>query len=404
MLPCKSGDAMKRQKKRVRAGIVGSRFAAKFHYQAIERVFGTEPDVVGVASRTRDSAEAFAKPLGLTVFDDLDSLLDQVDVVHVCTPPVTHEAVAVAALSRGVWPIVEKPFTGFFGDGSDGFDGRGYPKQQALDAAMGSVRRILEAEAKSTAKVLYSENWIYAPSVQKERDIIEKTGAQILWMHGEQGHSGSHSPAYGYWKFAGGGSMVGKGCHPLSAVLYLKRVEGRVRNGKPIRPATISARIHELTRLPGYQDAGHLRTDYHDIEDVAMLHVTFEDGTLATVFASEIIMGGIKNRLEVIANNHRAVCNINPNNSMQTYNPVEEVFKDVYLVEKLGTKQGWAPTAPDEDHLNGFPQEIEAFYRSVAYGDPVESDSELAADTIATVYAGYVSAEAAGAETKIPRT
>ena len=29
------------------------------------------------------------------------------------------------------------------------------------------------------------------------------------------------------------------------------------------------------------------------------------------------------------------------------------------------------------------PQEIEAFYRSIAYGDAVESDSALAADTIA---------------------
>ena len=50
-----------------------------------------------------------------------------------------------------------------------------------------------------------------------------------------------------------------------------------------------------------------------------------------------------------------------------------------------------------------LPQEIEAFYRTVAYGDPVESDSELAADTIATIYAGYVSAEGKGAETAIPR-
>ena len=391
-----------RQKTRVRAGIVGSRFAASFHYAAVERVYGASPEVIGVHSRSRDSAEAFAGPRGIAVFDDLDALLDQVDVVHVCTPPVTHEAMAIAALRRGVYPIVEKPFTGFFGDGSDGFDGRSWPKRQALDAAMASVKRILDAEAESNADVLYAENWVYMPAVQKEREVIEKTGAQILWMHGEQGHSGSHSPAYGHWKFAGGGSAVGKGCHPLSALLYLKRVEGRARDGRPIRPATVSARIHELTRLPGYRDAGHLRTDYNDIEDAAMLHVTFEDGTLATVFASEIVMGGIKNRLEVMANNHRAVCNINPNDTMRTYNPDEAAFEDVYLVEKLGTKQGWAPVIPDEDHTNGFPQEIEAFYRTVADGTPVESDSGLAADTIATIYAGYVSAEDGGRETRIP--
>ncbi len=27
---------------------------------------------------------------------------------------------------------------------------------------------------------------------------------------------------YGQWKFSGGGSMIGKGCHPLAAALYLQ--------------------------------------------------------------------------------------------------------------------------------------------------------------------------------------
>jgi predicted dehydrogenase len=86
---------------------------------------------------------------------------------------------------------------------------------------------------------------------------------------------------------------------------------------------------------------------------------------------------------------------------MQTYNPVEEAFRDIYVVEKIETKQGWAPTAPDEDHASGFPQEIEAFYRAVATGEPVESDSRLAADCISTIYSAYVSAERKGAEVAV---
>ena len=31
---------------------------------------------------------------------------------------------------------------------------------------------------------------------------------------------------------------------------------------------------------------------------------------------------------------------------MQTYNPVDAAFKDVYVVEKIGTKQGWAKPRP----------------------------------------------------------
>lgn len=389
------------KKATVRAGIVGSGFAASLHIEAMTRVYGTNVEVVGVYSPTRANAEKFAGAHGLPVADGLDPLLDAVDVVHVCAPPMVHEAVAVAALKRDKFAIVEKPLTGSFGGGAEGFDGRTAPRQPMLDHALASIDRMLEAESASKGAILYAENWVYAPAIQKEREIVEKTGAQILWQHGEEAHSGSHSKAYGFWHMAGGGSMVGKGCHPLTAALYLKRVEGRARDGKPIRPAAVSARTHAITQLDGFIDKGHLRADYHDIEDFSVMHVVFEDGTIADIFASEIIMGGIHNWLEVCANNHRTVCNINPNTAMETYNPVEAQFDDIYVVEKIGTKQGWAPTAPDEDHFTGFPQEIESFYRTVAYNEPVESNSALAADCISTIYSAYVSSEQKGAEVAV---
>ena len=102
-----------------------------------------------------------------------------------------------------------------------------------------------------------------------------------------------------------------------------------------------------------------------------------------------------------MANNHRAVLNINPNSAMQTYNPAEAQFRDVYLVEKIGTKQGWAPTAPDEDFISGFPHEMEAFYRAAATDERPESDAILAANCMATVYAAYLSAERNGAEVAV---
>ena len=381
-----------RAKKTVRAGIVGSGFAAKLHIDAMARVHGVNVDAVGVYSPTAANAKRFAAAHDIPAHDGLDSLIAACDVVHVCAPPAAHEPVAVAALRAGKHAIVEKPLTGAF-DRSD--------PQAMHDAALASVARMRAAEAESAGRILYAENWVYAPAIRKEREIVEKTGAQILWMHGEEAHSGSHSPAYGVWGLAGGGSLIGKACHPLTAALYLKRVEGRAAGGAPIRPASVSARTHEITRLPAYRDAGHLRTDYRDVEDFGLLHTVFADGTVADIFASEIVMGGIHNWLEVCANNHRSVCNINPNTAMQTYNPVESAFDDIYVVEKIGTRQGWAPTAPDEDHFTGFPQEIEAFYRTAAHGDPVESDSALAADCIATIYAGYLSASRAGAEVAV---
>ncbi|MDA1097595.1 MAG: Gfo/Idh/MocA family oxidoreductase [Proteobacteria bacterium] len=385
-------------KAKMRTGIVGAGFSASFHYEAARRVFCADVEVVGVHAKTQASTQRFARKHGIQAFDDLDALLDGIDVLHICIPPALHEAVAVKALARGVFPIVEKPLTGYFGDGVAAFDGRNASMTEARNGALDSIRRMLAAEAQSKARILYAENWVYAPTIQKEREILEKTKGQILWMHGEEAHSGSHAPSYGHWRLAGGGAMIGKGCHPLTAALYLKKVEGRARFGKPIRPATVTARVHALTRLPDFVDTGHIRADYVDIEDFAMTHVTFQDGTIATVFASDIVLGGVHNWLEVCAGNHRTICNLNPSNQLLTYNPVESQFDDIYVVEKIGTKQGWAMTAPDEDFSHGFPQEIEAFYRAAACGGDVESDSELAADCIATIYSGYVSAANGGIE------
>ncbi len=389
------------EKKTVRTGIVGAGFAATFHFECLKKVHGTNVEVEGVFATHTDQAEEYAKKRGIRTFESLEELIDKVDVVHVCTPPVAHEPIAIAVLEQDKFAIVEKPLTGYFGDGSDDFNGDTFPKQDALDQSLDSIERILDAESKSKGKILYAENWIYAPSIQKEREIIEKTGAQILWIHGEEAHSGSHAATYAYWKFSGGGVMIGKGCHPLTAALYLKRVEGIARNGKPIKPKAVSARVHAITRLDGFRDEGHIRTDYHDIDDFSLMHVVFEDGTIADIFASDIILGGIHNWLEVSANNHRTVCNINPNTAMQTYNPVDANFDDIYVVEKTGTKQGWSTPSPDEDWFTGYPQEMEAFYRTIAYGDPLESTSNLAADCISTIYSAYVSAEKTGAEVSI---
>lgn len=385
----------------LRVGIVGAGFSARFHWHAIQKVHSTIPEVMGVFARNQAQAAQYAAERGIRAYDSLAALIDEVDVVHACVLVAGHEEVAIAALERGKSVILEKPMTGYCGDGSESFHGDTFPKEDALRFGLASVKRILEAEQKSAGRLCYAENWVYAPAIQREREVIEKTGAQILWIHGEEAHSGSHNPTYAYWKHSGGGVLIGKGCHPLTAALYLKRVEGRARNGQPIRPKTVTARTAALTRMPNFIDEGHIRRDYHDIDDFSMMHVTFEDNTLATIFASDIVLGGIHNWLEVCANNHRTVCNINPSDAMKVYNPAEAQFADIYTVEKIGTKQGWTLMPPDEDWFTGYPQEIDAFYRAIANGEPIESDSRLGADTISTIYSAYVSAEQGGKEVSV---
>lgn len=386
----------------IKAGIIGSGFAAEFHLKAIQRVYSTRVIITGVFSRSPERRNLFAEKHEIKSFDNINDLIAASDVLHLCTPPVTHESLAIAILQKDKDVIIEKPLTGYFGGGDKDFNGDDFSRREGLAEAMASIKRILAAEAASKGTIMYAENWIYAPAIQKEKEVIEKTRAQVLWIQAQQSHSGSHSSDYGKWRLSGGGSLMGKGCHPLSAAIYFKHVEGRVNSGKPIRPRSVSCRVHAITRLPNFKNEGHLRDSYSDVEDYALTHIVFEDGTVADIVASELLQGGVKNYLEVHANNHRSICNLTPNNAMQTYNPVEENFRDIYVVEKTGTKTGWSNISPDEAWFNGYQHEMEAFYRSVAFKEPVESNSALAADVIATIYTAYVSAENMGKEEEIP--
>lgn len=389
----------------VRIGIAGAGFAARFHLRNIRRVYGVPVEITGVTARSLQTREAFAQEFGVRVFDSFAVLCDASDVISLCTPPSTHEELSIEALRRGKHLIIEKPLTGFFGPpGADpsGFRGNAYPKEEMLRAAVASCRRIEEAAQAAGRLIGYAENWIYAPVVQKETELVTKSGAQILWMLGNQSHSGSHSPYYGQWRFSGGGSLVGKSCHPLSAALYLKRAEASAANTAPIRPATVSARTHAITRLPGFRDLGFLRTGYQDIEDYGQLHITFTDGTVADIFASELMLGGVSNWIEVICNNHRTHCSLNPVDALSTFIAKEDAFRDVYLVEKLGTNQGWSHPAPDEAWQHGYPQEFQDFLECFAQSREPASNLALARDTIATLYAGYLSAERKGIEVEIP--
>ncbi|MCA1809267.1 MAG: Gfo/Idh/MocA family oxidoreductase, partial [Lentisphaerae bacterium] len=343
--------------KTIKIGIAGARFAAGFHYESYQHVRGVDLEIVGVYSKSAASREDFARERGIRAFDSYDAMVKAVDVVDICVPGALHEpfCTRAAELKRDV--IVEKPFTGAYGPGTPDWRGDRADKQGLLDQAVASVRRMQDAGRRHGVRIMYAENWVYAPSVQKEAEILRATRGQILWIHGEESHSGSISTAYGDWSLAGGGSLVGKGCHPLTAALYLKRVEGQVNGGAPVRPRAISCRAHAITRNPAFRDEGHLRTDYKDVEDFVQVHIVFEDGMVADIFSCELVMGGVHNWLEVYSNNHRMRCNINPINANMLYNPVEAQLTDVYLVEKLGSKQGWSFPAPDENWMTGYPQE-----------------------------------------------
>ena len=97
----------------VRIGIVGAGGIAKAYAEILGGAFAVPAVAGGVADVRTDAAEAMAGPLGVPAFVSAaamaDALAGSIDAVVVCTPPVTHAALAADFGCRGVHVLCEKP-------------------------------------------------------------------------------------------------------------------------------------------------------------------------------------------------------------------------------------------------------------------------------------------------------
>ena len=383
--------------RQVRIGIVGAGFAAHLHLENYALVHGVEVSIAGVYSPTAArSARLAAEFGGLPVYESVDALLDDptIDLVDLCVPNSQHTALIERCAAAGKHVVCEKPLTGFFGDGEPGVGGR-YCRAEMLTGALASADRALDALARAGKRLHYAENWVYSPNIRKAARLIERSGGAILRLVGEESHSGTHSPYARQWRYSGGGSLFNKGCHPLGAALALKYAEGERRDGKPIRPSRVTATVASLTKIPSFtaDQEPFIRTGWDDCEDWGSLLLTFNDGTVAQITASDIVLGGIQNVFSVYGT--RAVVHTNnvPNTTVVAYTPRDGIFGDEYIREKVETTGGWQFTSGDEHWMNGFPAELQDFCMAVADDREPLSGALLARDVVAVSYAAYLAAE-----------
>jgi predicted dehydrogenase len=346
-------------------------------------------EVVAVCARTGSQVEAFAKRHGVPrVFTDFRALVESpdVDVVDVCTSTDVHHEVAVAAARAGKHVIVEKPLTGYFGDGDE-------PRERMLAGALRNCDAVLEAVAAAGVTLCYAEDFIYAPPVTKLRRLLDAGGGALLELRAEESHSGSHAAYSRRWRTAGGGSMLRMGSHPVGVVLHLKRHEGQRRRGRPIRPRAVLADVAQLTKLPAVAAySRYMKTEWEDVEDWSLALITFDDGTKATVHANDITLGGVRNVVTAFFTNSVVQANITPNTSVVAYAPTPGLWGDEYITEKVETTAGWQFPSPEEDWMRGYPQELDDFMDAIREGRAPLSDGALARDVVEVIYAGYLSA------------
>lgn len=94
----------------MRVAIVGTGFIAEVHAKALR---GLGHTLAAVVSAKADHAASFAKTWGAERFgvDPALAFADDVDCVHLCTPPTAHFQAARGALRAGKHVVCEKPLT-----------------------------------------------------------------------------------------------------------------------------------------------------------------------------------------------------------------------------------------------------------------------------------------------------
>ncbi|MFD0677844.1 MULTISPECIES: Gfo/Idh/MocA family protein [unclassified Paenibacillus] len=378
---------------RVNVGIVGSGFIATTHGDCYKKVFGIDVCLKTVAS-TNKRTRSFAEKFGIEkIYTEFEQLLEdkEIDVVDICTPAYLHEEMTVRALQAGKHVICEKPMTGYYGTLGDANVGLNVSKEMMYHDVIRRMDKLREVAEQSGKLFMYAENWVYAPSITKCSEIIQARKSKLLLLKGEESHGGSHAAHAALWNHTGGGALIRQGCHPLSAILYLKKVEAKARN-EQITIQSVVAEIGNITNQLSEEDRGVIAARPVDVEDWANVTLTFSDGTKANVMAGDMIVGGVRNIVEVYSPESAHLCNLTPNNHMLSYFADESNLENTFISEKVETKQGWQFVSALDDIMRGYVDEFQDFMECVAYNRQPKSDFDLAYDSMKTIYAAYWSA------------
>lgn len=378
----------------VTIGTVGAGYAARLHGNGYARVSGVRVRLKTICDVNLELAKNVQQQFGYEqAIADYDTMLadPEIDVIDIVTPPFLHCPMAIKALKAGKHVICEKPLTGYFGKPGEenvGHTEKAYMYRQVM-AEMDALKAVVES---TDRKFMYAENFVYATPVQKAAEFIRAKKSKVLFMKGEESLKGSSSPVAGKWNKTGGGILVRTGTHPLTGMLWLKQQEAAAR-GETITVKSVSADVGVTTACLTEHEHRHICARPEDVEDYAAVTVTFSDGTKCLTIASDTVLGGSKNYIEVYSNDSTLMCNITPTDILNTYFLDEDGLEDVYLSEMLPAKLGWNKAFVSDEVIRGYMGELQDFMEAVAFDREPASGFDIAYETTKIMYAAYQSAE-----------
>ena len=383
------------EKTTICVGMVGSGYAAHLHGNGYEKISRIQVRLKTICDIDPVRAEAVRDRYGFeTICTDYHEMLNdpEIDVIDIVTPPVLHPDIAADALKAGKHVICEKPLTGYFGEKGEANVGLKVPKSKMYQEVLKSMEELKQVIASTDRKFLYAENYVYATPVQKEAEILRAKKSKILFLKGEESVKGSTSPLAGKWNGTGGGSLTRVGCHPLTGILWLKQQEAQAR-GEEITIRSITADVGKATGCLTEEEHRHIVAHPEDVEDVGTISITYSDGTKALIIASDVVLGGTKNYIEIYSNDSAMTCNITPTNLLETYFLDEQGIEEFDLAEMLPSKLGWNHAFVSDEVIRGYTGELQDFMETIAWDREPSSSFDLAYETVKVLYAAYQSAE-----------
>ena len=377
-------------------GMAGAGRATELHINALKRFTGIPLRFKMIVARRKEQLEVAKAIYGFeeTSYDFEDLLTDpDIDVIDICTPPYVHEEMIERAMLAGKHVICEKPLTGYFGMSGDEYPiGINVYKKVMYLQLLESIRRLRQIIRKSGKKFMYAENFVYAPAVLKAAEIITAKKSRILYAKGEESLKGSSSPVAGEWDKTGGGTFIRTGSHPLSAILWLKQQEAKA-HGIDIKVKSVIADMGRITPNLSDYEHRHIAANPVDVEDCGTVILNFTDDSRAVIIATDTLLGGSKNYVELYCNDAAINCTLTMSDLMSTYFLDEDNLDNVYISEMLPSKIGWNKPFLEDEIIRGYTDEMRDFMEAIFYDRDPKAGFDLAYDTIRIIYAAYMSAE-----------
>lgn len=315
--------------------IIGAAFSADLHCDGYSRIMD-KVDIVGICDKDPNRIQELAKRYGFTgytAYEDFDTAIAQCecDLVDVCMPNFLHHEVGVKALERGRDIICEKPLATTVEDG-----------QHMVDLAESLGKHIY-----------YAEDWLFAPAFRKAIDILESGQVgKMLYVRARESHCGSHSPFAQKIAYCGGGCMVHLGVHPISFMLALK-----------------DNQWEELTAMTSGGGENNLVHSQMEGEDWAGAFVRFKDGTVATLEANYVTVGGMEDFMDIYCEKGCIHVDLSFSGPVRVFS----IPGLDYTVEKAEITTGWSTPAVDEKYNLGYCGEIRHFVECALEGKDAQT-------------------------------